>query len=254
MRIKRRDQTDDRRADDQDLEGAEVSDGVEHHEDGERAADPAAAAGPDPAPRRQGPSSRFRALWDDQVAASRQELERQAALELAESATPAMQQLLLNVPGSTSYEEAGATLAHQAAIELDKPVTVAPETVIDLRNPPAMGAYPASEKLSNRVLRLANRHWAKDKPRPSSDIVAEKEAIAEEEWARAPIGTSRCAAVHGALRCRGVFAYGAGDQDGDTVVSCPMCGAAHRFDDATSTWVLTDRPAVAIKSGVASGG
>ena len=202
--------------------------------------------------RHTGQIAPLRWLLDVRTAGSPEELEHDAALELQESMAPAMEQLLLNVPGSTSYEEASTALARQAAIELDKPVTVPPEAVIDLRNPPEMGAYPENEKLSNRVLRLTNRHWAEGRPRPPADIMAEKEAIAEKEWDRRPIGTARCAAFHGALRCSGVFAYGKDDRG--SIVGCPTCGAAHRFDDSTSTWVLTGRREVARQASIGRGG
>ncbi|MBW3579717.1 MAG: hypothetical protein KY431_01605 [Actinobacteria bacterium] len=104
------------------------------------------------------------------------------------------------------------------------------------------------------MLRLTNRHWAKGKPRPPAEIVAEKTAIAEQEWSRRPIGTARCVAVHGELRCRGVFAYSSSDQDGDTAAGCPSCGAAHRFDHATSAWVPTGRPAIAAQRRIGPGG
>lgn len=185
---------------------------------------------------------RIRAMLDDQVATprSKEEMEHQAALDLGQSMSPAMQQLVLNVPGSSTAEEAGATLARKAAIELEKPVTVSPDSVVDLRNTPAMGAYPSREKLSNRVLRLADRHWAKDKPRASKEIVAEKTAIAEQEWARKPAGTQRCFAVQGPQRCRGVFAYLAADRDDGSLVRCPMCQAGHVWDPSRETWSLMD--------------
>lgn len=152
MRLGRRSRADGGEADD-DRE-AQNSETSGHEEQDEVAPE---EVEPSPARRRPGPATRLRALLDDQANVSRHEAERQAALELEQSATPAMEQLLLHVPGSSSYEEAGATLARQAAFELDKPVRVAPEEVVDLRNPPEMRAYPEEEKLSNRVLRLTNR-------------------------------------------------------------------------------------------------
>ncbi len=185
---------------------------------------------------------RIRAMLDDQVATptSREEMEHQAALDLRQSMSPAMQQLVLNVPGSSTAEEAGATLARRAAIELEKPVTVSPDSVVDLRNTPSMGAYPSREKLSNRVLRLADRHWAKGKPRASKEIVAEKSAIAEQEWTHKPAGTQRCFAMQGPQRCRGVFAYLAADRDDGSLVRCPMCQAGHVWDPSRETWSLID--------------
>ncbi|MGI9118626.1 MAG: hypothetical protein ACR2G7_00570, partial [Acidimicrobiales bacterium] len=171
---------------------------------------------------------------------SKEEMEHQAALDLRESMSPAMQQLVLNVPGSSTAEEAGATLAHQSAIELEKPVAVSPDSVVDLRNTPSMGAYPSRDKLSNRVLRLADRHWAKDKPRASKEIMAEKTAIAEQEWTRKPAGTQRCFAMQGPQRCRGVFAYLAADRDDGSLVRCPMCQAGHVWDPSSETWSLID--------------
>lgn len=198
--------------------------------------------GPQPEPAPQEPRSRtgrIRALFDEQVSQSREEAEHDAAMELRQFMEPARQQLLLNVPGSSSPEEAEAMLADQAAAVFNQPVDTHPDTVVDLRNPPSMGAYPPAEKLSNRVLRLADRHWAKGKPRSSTEIVAEKSAIAEAEFARKPAGTQRCLALRGSLRCRGVFVYQAEDQSGDgSVIACPSCGAAHRWDPDEATWVL----------------
>ncbi len=245
MRLRRHPHPDELHAGDRDrTEDSTLDDDQEAEE---HRSDPAHA------PRRLGPSVRMRALWEDQPAASREQLEHEAARALQEAAVPAMEQLLLHVPGST-YEEAANALARQAAIELEKPVRVRPEAVIDLRNPPEMGAYPEAEKLSNRVLRLTRRHWAKGKPRRPAEIVAEKTAIAEQEWARRPIGTARCAAVHGLHRCRGVFAYSTSDEDGDSAASCPTCGAAHRLDHATSRWVVTDKGAVAMQGSIGRGG
>lgn len=205
--------------------------------------DDAAAADDQSQQSSGGPPSRrkgwMQSLMADHVAASREEAEKDAARELREFMAPAMDQLVLNVPGSTSAEEAGATLARQSAVELQKPVEVRPETVIDLRNPPEMRAYPPEEKLSNRVLRLANRHWAENKPRPSAEIVAEKSAIADEDFARKPIGTQRCLVFHGSLRCRGVFAFNAEEQS-STVMRCPMCQAAHVWDEPEAKWTVID--------------
>jgi hypothetical protein len=196
-------------------------------------------------PSRPGLSQRIKALVAEQGSPSRDESFHQAAMELRQFMEPARQQLVLNVPGSSSPEEAEARLNHQSAIELEKPVTVSPTSVIDLRNPPEMRAYPPAEKLSNRVLRLANRHWAREKPRPSADIVAEKSAIADLDFAQKPAGTQRCFALRGAVRCRGVFAFRADQQDDGAPVVCPTCGTSHRWDAEGQTWVVDDATAVA---------
>ncbi|HVL03003.1 MAG TPA: hypothetical protein VM386_01065 [Acidimicrobiales bacterium] len=187
---------------------------------------------------------RLRALIDEQVAESREEAERQAAFELGQFMEPARQQLLLNVPGSSSPEEAEAMLTSQAAAVLDRPVEVRPETVVDLRNPPSMGAYPPAEKLSNRVLRLADRHWATAKPRPPAEIRAEQAALNEQEFARRPVGTQRCFALRGSLRCRGVFAYGSKQQADGSRIACPSCGAAHSWDPDAEMWFLDSEEAL----------
>ena len=198
-------------------------------------AHPPAAAPEEPRSRK----GRIRALLDEQVAESREEAERHAAMELRQFMEPARQQLVLNVPGSTSPEEAEAMLAGQAAVVLNKPVDTHPDAVVDLRNPSSMGAYPPEEKLSNRVLRLADRHWAKDKRRSSQEIVAEKSAIAEAEFARKPAGTQRCLALRGSLRCRGVFVYQASDLAADgPLIACPSCGAPHGWDPDKEAWEL----------------
>lgn len=193
-----------------------------------------APAGPETRSRK----GRIRALLDEQVSQSREEAEHDAAMELRQFMEPARQQLLLNVPGSSSPEEAEAMLAGQAAMVLSKPVEVSPDTVVDLRNPSSMGAYPPEEKLSNRVLRLADRHWAKDKRRTSQEIVAEKSAIADAEFARKPAGTQRCMALRGSLRCRGVFVYHAEELADGSLIACPSCGSAHGWDPDEQTWVL----------------
>ena len=182
----------------------------------------------------------LRGLLDDQVVASREQAERDAALELRQFMAPAMDQLVLSVPGSSNAEEAGAILTRQAAVELDKPVEVDPSTVVDLTNPPEMGAYPSTEKLSNRVLRLANRHWTKGKPRSSEEVVAEKRAIAEQEFARKPAGTQRCHASPSGSRCRGVFVYDAEEQSSGGLRRCPWCQAPHVWDESTGEWTLID--------------
>jgi uncharacterized membrane protein len=201
-----------------------------------------------PAP--EGPKSskgRIRALFDEQVAQSREEAEREAATELRQFMEPARQQLLLNVPGSSSPEEAESMLTSQAASVLSRPVEVSPDTVVDLRNPSSMGAYPPAEKLSNRVLRLADRHWAKGQARTSAEIVAEKSAIADREFARKPAGTQRCLALRGSLRCRGVFVYHADDMANGSPVACPTCGATHTWDLDGQAWMLG--PEVALREG-----
>ena len=190
---------------------------------------------------------RLRALIDEQVAESREEAERQAAFELSQFMEPARQQLLLNVPGSSSPEEAEAILTSQSAAVLDRPVEVQPETVVDLRNPPSMRAYPPAEKLSNRVLRLADRHWTKPRRRPPAEIVAEQAARNEEEFSRRPVGTQRCSALRGSLRCRGVFAYRSDHQADGSLIACPSCGAAHSWDPDAETWLL--RPEEALGGG-----
>ncbi len=208
---------------------------------------PAGAEEEDPgdqAPSRPALTRRIRALFDDQESPSQEEAQHQAAIELQQFMEPARQQLVLNVPGSSTPEEAEAMLARQAAIELDKPITVTPASVIDLRNPPEMRAYPPAEKLSNRVLRLANRHWAAEKPRPSADIVAEKSAIADRDFAQKPAGTQRCFALRGALRCCGVFAFRAEQQHDGAPVACPTCGTSHRWDAEARTWVVDHAAAV----------
>lgn len=196
---------------------------------------------------RRSTKGRIRALFDEQVAQSREEAEREAAMELRQLMEPARQQLLLNVPGSSSPEEAESMLASQAATVLSRPVEVSPDTVVDLRNPSSMGAYPPAEKLSNRVLRLADRHWAKGKERSSAEIVAEKSAVAEREFARKPAGTQRCLALRGSLRCRGVFVYHADDMANASPVACPTCGATHTWDRDGQAWVLG--PEVALGEG-----
>lgn len=207
---------------------------VEHADEPERATRPA--------------KGRIRALFDEQVAQSRGEAERQAAEELQAFMEPARQQLLLNVPGSSSPEEAEAMLNSQAAGVLASPVPAQADEVVDLRNTSSMGAYPPAAQLSNRVLRLADRHWAKPKVRPSADIVAEKTAIAEQDFARKPAGTQRCLALRGSLRCRGVFAF-RGDQQADaTVLSCPTCGSAHQWDTDGGEWTLAPESALSAAS------
>lgn len=187
---------------------------------------------------------RIRTFIDEQVAESREAAEHQAALELGQYMEPARQQLLLNVPGSSSPEEAEEMLTRQADIVLNRPVEVRPETVVDLRNPPSMRAYPPAEKLSNRVLRLADRHWTKGRPRPPAEIVAEQAARNEEEFARRPVGTQRCFALRGSLRCRGVFAYGSKEQADGSRVACPSCGAAHTWDSEAEVWFLDSEEAL----------
>jgi len=202
---------------------------------------PSAEDGMRSAPASEEPKSRkgrLRALLDEQVSESREEAEHDAATELRQFMEPARQQLLLNVPGSSSPEEAEAMLTSQAAIVLNKPVGVSPDAVVDLRNPSSMGAYPPAEKLSNRVLRLADRHWAKDKRRTSNEIVAEKSAIADAEFARKPAGTQRCMALRGSLRCRGVFVYHTEELADGSLIACPTCGSAHGWDSDEGTWVL----------------
>ena len=135
-------------------------------------------------------------------------------------------------------------LATQAAIVLNRPVEVRPETVVDLRNPPSMRAYPPAEKLSNRVLRLTDRHWTKGKPRPPAEIVAEQAVRNEDEFARRPVGTQRCFALRGLLRCRGVFAYGSKELADDVRVACPSCGAAHSWDSDAEMWFLDSEEAL----------
>jgi hypothetical protein len=194
--------------------------------------------------RAAGTKSWVRGLFDEQVAASREEAEQQAALELRQSMTPAMDQLVLNVPGSSSPEEAGAILDRQSAIELEKPVEVSPSSVVDLNNPPEMRAYPPAENLSNRVLRLANRHWAKGKPRTSAEVVAEKTAIAEQDFARKPVGTQRCFAFRDGQRCRGVFVFNA--EERGQVMRCPTCMTPHLWDEDIKEWMpIDDAPEVA---------
>lgn len=205
----------------------------------EQDADPASGRGKVPL------GQRIRSLIDDQVAQSREEAQHQAAIELQQFMEPSRQQLVLNVPGSSSPEEAQAILDRQTAMELERPVTVSPASVIDLRNPSSMGAYPPEEKLSNRVLRLANRHWAKDKPRASDDIRAEKAALADREFALKPTGTQRCFAPLGSLRCRGVFAFRAEHQAGRAPIACPTCGASHRWDPDAQTWAVDLETSVA---------
>ncbi len=212
-------------------------------EPGPAPAPPAGEIPPDP--ERRKPKGRIRALFDEQVTESRAEAEQVAAMELRQFMEPARQQLLLNVPGSSSPEEAEAMLAGQAALVLNQPVDVSPDMVVDLRNPSSMGAYPPAEKLSNRVLRLADRHWAKEKVRTAAEIVAEKSALADEEFARKPAGTQRCFALRGSLRCRGVFTYHADDLAGDTLLACPSCGTAHSWDPDQQTWTLRPDAALA---------
>lgn len=129
MRLKRHRQPDEHRTGNQEHAGVEASIPDESHEVKEQLA---------VAPIRPGPSGRLRALWDDPLAGSREGLEHEAARELQDAALPAMEQLLLQVPGSATYEEALSTLSGQADFELDKPVKVRPETVIDLCSPPEM--------------------------------------------------------------------------------------------------------------------
>lgn len=191
-----------------------------------------------PPEERRSRKGRIRALFDEQVAQSREEAQRNAAMELRQYMEPARQQLLLNVPGSSSPEEAEAMLAGQAADVMNKPVDVSPDAVVDLQNPSSMSAYPPAEKLSNRVLRLADRHWAKDKARSSAEIMATQAALNEEEFARRPAGTQRCLALRGSIRCRGVFAYYAHDLAGDSLVACPTCGTTHAWDPEEETWML----------------
>ncbi|HWH34761.1 MAG TPA: hypothetical protein VNT56_05505 [Acidimicrobiales bacterium] len=205
--------------------------------------DPPAAPGASPPDRPR--KGRLRALLDEQVSQSREESLRQAAEELRQFMEPARQQLVLNVPGSSSPEEAEATLNHQAAGVLASPVPARPEAVIDLRNPSSMRAYPPEEKLSNRVLRLADRHWTRPKPRSSADIVAEKSAIAEREFARKPAGTQRCQALRGSLRCRGVFAFRHEEQEDGSILACPTCGSAHVWNPEAGQWTLASEGALA---------
>lgn len=196
---------------------------------------------PEPPKARKG---RIRTLLDEQVAESREHAEHEAALELNQFMEPARQQLVLNVPGSSSPEEAEAMLTSQASKVLGQPVEVSPETVVDLRNPSSMRAYPPAEKLSNRVLRLADRHWAKDKKRSPAEIMAAQAVLNEQEFARRPTGTQRCLALRGSLRCRGVFVYRADQQADGSIIGCPSCGAAHSWDPAAETWVLGSEAAL----------
>lgn len=249
------------------VEQVEQVDNIESVEHVEAAPDPAMTAGdqqdahepvggagevsgapsPPPTPARSS-KGRIRALFDERVAQSREEAERQAAEELQAFMEPARQQLLLNVPGSSSPEEAEAMLNSQAAGVLASPVPAQPDEVVDLRNTSAMGAYPPAAQLSNRVLRLADRHWAKPKVRPSADIVAEMAAIAEQDFARKPAGTQRCFALRGSLRCRGVFAYRSDEQDDAAVLSCPACGSAHQWDTDRGEWTLAPESALSAAS------
>lgn len=222
----------------------EASPTVEHPEA------PSADEGTHSVPSSEEPKSRtgrIRALLDEQVSESRDDAQRKAAMELGQFMEPARQQLLLNVPGSSSPEEAEAMLTSQADIVLHAPVEVRPDDVVDLRNPSSMRAYPPAEKLSNRVLRLADRHWAKDKRRSSDQIMAEKSRIADAEFARRPAGTQRCMALRGSLRCRGVFVYHTEELADGSLIACPTCGSAHWWDSEEETWVLG--PDVALDAG-----
>lgn len=179
-----------------------------------------------------------RGLLAEPPRASRADAEREAALALRESMTPAMQQLLLDVPGSTTPEEAGSSLAQRAGLDYTTSPNAEPSIILDLRNTPDMGAYPDRDKLSNRVLRLTNRRWAKLQHPSWDEAISEKRAIAEQEWAHRPVGTERCQAVDGGERCRGVFVHHADDQSEGTMVYCPTCGAAHRWDPSSEEWAI----------------
>lgn len=169
---------------------------------------------------------------------SRADAEREAALALRESMTPAMQQLLLNVPGSTTPEEAGSSLARRADLDYTRSPDAEPSIILDLRNTPDMGAYPDRDKLSNRVLRLTNRRWAKLEQPSWAETISARRAIAEEGWGQRPVGTQRCQAVDGGERCRGVFVHHAEDQSEGNLVYCPTCGGAHRWDPSSEEWAV----------------
>ncbi len=93
------------------------------------------------------------------------------------------------------------------------------------------------------MLRLANRHWAKDKPRAAADVVAEKSAIAEQDFARKPVGTQRCFAFRDGQRCRGVFVFNA--EERGQVMRCPTCMTPHLWDEPVGEWMpIDDAPEV----------
>lgn len=191
-----------------------------------------------------------RGLLAEPPRGSRADAEREAALALRESMTPAMHQLLLDVPGSTTPEEAGSSLAQRAGLDYTPSPNAEPSIILDLRNTPDMGAYPDRDKLSNRVLRLTNRRWAKLEQPSWDEAISEKRAIAEQEWAQRPVGTQRCQAVDGGERCRGVFVHHAEDQSEGTLVYCPTCGGAHRWDPSREKWTIHETgPALAEDSG-----
>lgn len=179
-----------------------------------------------------------RGLLADPPRSSRADAEREAALALRASMTPAMQQLVLNVPGSSTPEEAGTSLAQRADLDHTTSPDAEPSIILDLRNTPDMGAYPERDKLSNRVLRLTNRRWARLEHHSWREAISEKRDIAEQGWAQRPAGTQRCQAVHASERCRGVFVHRTEDQSEGTLVYCPTCGEAHRWDPVGEDWVV----------------
>jgi hypothetical protein len=164
-----------------------VEDGSPDEEPGDEA--PVRTEAPPAAAKRDGRGAKWiRGLVPEPNTDSRAEAERAAALALRESMTPAMQQLLLNVPGSSTPEEAGESLAEQAALFSSEAV---PIVVLDLSHPPEMAAYRSREKLSNRVLRLTSGRSAKQEHRSWNETMSEKRAMAEQEWAQSPAGTGR---------------------------------------------------------------
>lgn len=179
-----------------------------------------------------------RGLLADPPRSSRADAEREAALALRESMTPAMQQLVLSVPGSSTPEEAGTSLAQRAGLDHNRSPDAEPSIILDLRNTPDMGAYPERDKLSNRVLRLTNRRWARLDHQSWREAISEKREMAEQEWAQRPAGSQRCQAVHAGERCRGVFVHRNEDQSDGTLVYCPTCGEAHRWDPVGEEWVV----------------
>jgi hypothetical protein len=223
-----------------------VEDGSADEEPGDEA--PVRTDTPPAAAKREGRGAKWiRGLVPEPNTDSRAEAEHEAALALRQSMTPAMQQLLLNVPGSSTPEEAGASLAEQAALHSSEAV---PIVVLDLSHPPEMAAYRSRETLSNRVLRLTSGRSAKREHRSWNETVSEKCAIAEQERAQRPAGTGRCQPGEGLKRCPGVFVYHADDQDDGSLLYCPKCGQAHHWSASNESWVAhTTAPALAEGAG-----
>ncbi|HEX2065044.1 MAG TPA: hypothetical protein VHE80_11555 [Acidimicrobiales bacterium] len=50
--------------------------------------------------------------------------------------------------------------------------------------------------------------------------------------------TQRCSNLADEGRCPGVFAYSLAERPNGSVVQCPLCGMAHRWDAIEEEWVV----------------